>query len=130
MAGTKKRSGSNGSRKTRVQETPTTLREDGRTWGLVKRAIRQGWQWSKEWKALIDGADYTCQHCGKRYTNKSKLYVEHIESLALKDLNTAEALWVAMRDMSNIQVWGKECCKKTKDLLDRRLRNAKRKTKS
>lgn len=92
----------------------------------MKRAIRQGWQWSKEWKALIDAADYTCQHCGKRYTNKSKLYVEHVESLALQDLNTAEDLWAAMRDIGNVQVWGRDCCKETKDLLDRRLRAAQR----
>jgi 5-methylcytosine-specific restriction endonuclease McrA len=126
MANTKKRSGNTGRSEAGV---PKNLKDDKRAWGLVKLAIRKAWQWSNEYKELINSADYTCQHCGKRYTNKSKLYVEHIESLALKDVNTAEELWVAMRDMTNIQVWCKEC-KPVKDKLDRMLWRAHKNGKS
>lgn len=126
MGNTKKRTRNTSSSDTRV---PQNLQDDRRSWSLVKLAIRKGWQWSKEWKGFIDRANYTCDNCGTKFTNKTNLYIEHLQPLEMLGINTAEQYWMAMRDPTNIAVWGK-CCKAAKDKADRaRIRAHKRRLK-
>ena len=92
---------------------------DSQTKTRCKKAIREIWTWSKTYKDLIDSANYTCMNCGKKYTNKSKLYAEHLIALELQDYSTLEEYYWLMRDLNNLEVWGKECCKELKDQSDR-----------
>lgn len=99
---------------------------DKQTLARCKKAIREIWTWSKTYKDLINSADYTCQNCKKRYTNKANLYCEHIIALELHSYSTLEEYYYLMRDLNNIQVWCKEC-KPAKDKKDKELIKLKKK---
>jgi len=99
------------------------------TFNRCKYAIRQSWQRSREYRELIDRADYTCSNCGKRYTNKNKLYGEHLKPIESFEYSTLEEYYKLMRNLDNIAVYGKECCRAQKDLQDRQRLKEMRKLK-
>jgi len=99
---------------------------DKQTLTACKRAIREIWRYSKTYKDLISSTrigrgDFQCQNCNSRNNNRSDMYVEHVICLASQGLETLDQYYDAMRDLSNLEVWSKTCCKLEKDKADRKL---------
>ena len=76
------------------------------------------WNWSQDYKNLIASANKTCQNCGMP-SKVGDLYVEHITPIEMHDYNTIEEYYVIMRDPTNLQVWGRNCCRSAKDIIDK-----------
>ena len=107
---------------------------DVQTISRCKKAIREIWQWSSTYRGLIESTkrgrgDYVCQNCNQGNNNKADMYVEHLIALEFHDYETLEEYYYLMRDLTNLEVWSKKCCKSQKDKSDRKLIREKKKVK-
>jgi len=96
--------------------------KDNKLNNFMKAALRKYWQRCEAYQNLIRSAKvegkYHCSNCTKHILRKD-VYIEHIVPLSTRAYDSWESYWYALSDLSNVAVWGKQCCKREKDKQDR-----------